>query len=570
MLSEAAIKTLRADFPFFAHPQQGHNNLVYLDSAATTQRLQAVLDSTDHFTRYENASVHRASYPLANASTRLFEQSRSATAKLINAVSSDEIVFTSGATESLNTVAQGLTKQMLKGTRILVCASEHHANLLPWQALAKRFGLTLEIMPLDAYGTFSEATLALWLAKIDEDVALVACAHVSNVLGNIYPVQALCEKAQSVGALSVIDGTQALAHIGVDVQQIACDFYVFSGHKMYGPSGIGVLWGRYQHLDAMQASKLGGEMVTHVSYESFSTAQAPIKFEAGTPNISGVIGLKAAVDYLLDKRSDIMSHEHILYERLLAGLDALTGLTLFGNKQQSIAIVSFRFNHLDNHSAVLQLYQQGFALRYGQHCAMPLLQSLGIDACLRVSLGCYNTIEEVDAFITNIIALSNCLSDAPESAAKTVTQAHKLSFENSLILATSWPEKHRQLLLLSKHLPSLPIEKRNANNSVSGCEASVWLDVESASASVDTNAKVLGYSDSKVVRGLMTVLLLKHAALSQEFGAKQINDNKPERSAHLNTFDYFHYLDELGLSSYFSEGRKDGMRALIERLMSFN
>jgi len=524
-----------------------------------------VLDTTDNVARYENASVHRAAYPLANAATRLFEQSRSATATLINAVTSDEIVFTSGATESLNMIAQGLTQQMLNGgTKILICASEHHANLLPWQAFAKRFGLSLEVMPLEANGKFSDATLDTWLALINENVALIACAHVSNVLGNIYPVQALCEKASMVGALSVIDGTQALAHISVDVKDIGCDFYVFSGHKMYGPTGVGVLWGKYQHLDVMRPSKLGGEMVTHVSYEDFSTAHAPIKFEAGTPNYIGVIGLKAAVEYLLENRSHIIHHEHILYERLLTGLEAIKGITPYGNKQQSIAIVSFRFDNVDNHSAVLQLYQQGFALRYGQHCAMPLLQSLGIDACLRVSLGCYNTLAEVDAFVAGIAVLANSLNDAQVNSEPVDKQADELSFESSLKLATTWPEKHRQLLLLSKQLPNLALDKRNSNNIVIGCEANVWLDVEAEST------QILGHSDSKVVRGLMAVLLLKHTALNQELKVSKLEPNKHEQAPYLNSFDYVQYLDELGLSSYFSEGRKDGMRALIKRLMSLS
>lgn len=524
----------------------------------------------DQFLRVQNASVHRAAYKLANSSTNVFESSRDALAGLINAPASDEIVFTSGATESLNMIAQGLTAKMLSGTKCLVCASEHHANLLPWQRLAEQFDLEIQILALEDGGHFNDSTLDKWLSVLDQDVALVACAHVSNVLGNIYPVQALCDKARSVGALSVIDGTQALAHLPVDVQYIGCDFYVFSGHKMYGPTGVGVLWGKYEHLSAMQAYKLGGEMVTHVSYQSFTTSPPPMKFEAGTPNFSAVIGLKAAVVYLQDRRTDISSYENLLYKRLLKGLSALEGLTLYGNHEQSIAIVSFRFTDIDNHSAVLQLYEQGFALRYGQHCAMPLLTTLGIDACLRVSLGCYNTIEEVDLFV---LAVSKLLategmfalndeqgaSEHTDSAYMQAANEHEsLSFETMLKNASSWPEKHRQLLLLSKQLPLLSASERSTDNRVSGCEANVWLDYDLQ------QKKVLGYSDSKVVRGLMAILLLKHAVITV---APTHNHHAGLAVEH--DFDYLQYLTELGLSTYFSEGRKDGVKAMVKRIKSF-
>jgi cysteine desulfurase/selenocysteine lyase len=319
----------------------------------------------------------------------------------------------------------------------------------------------------------------------------------------------------------------------------------------------------------MQAYKLGGEMVTQVSYHSFAASLPPMKFEAGTPNVSAVIGLKGAALYLQDKRTDISAHEKRLYNRLLEGLSAMQGLSLYGNHEQSIAIVSFRFTDIDNHSAVLQLYQQGFALRYGQHCAMPLLETLGIDACLRVSLGCYNTIEEVDLFVLavgKLLASEGLVALKDEqSAGKNTDSANMqaasdckpLSFETMFKSAKSWPEKHRQLLLLSKQLPLLPVSERRNDNRVSGCEANVWLDYDLQ------QHKALGYSDSKVVRGIMAILLLKHAEIHAA-----LTQNPDIDPAANQGFDYLFYLEQLGLSSYFSEGRKDGIRALVKRINS--
>jgi cysteine desulfurase/selenocysteine lyase len=338
---------------------------------------------------------------------------------------------------------------------------------------------------------------------------------------------------------------------------------------MYGPTGIGVLWGRYEHLNAMQAYKLGGEMVTQVSYHSFTASPPPMKFEAGTPNFSAVIGLKAAALYLQDRRIEISAHENLLYNRLFVGLAAFKGLILYGNREQSIAIVSFRFTDIDNHSAVLQLYQQGFALRYGQHCAMPLLEKLRIDACLRVSLGCYNTIEEVDLFVlavSKLLASESIVALNDEQSANEYTDAtymqsaakrESLSFETMFKQARSWPEKHRQLLLLSKQLPLLSVSERSNDNRVSGCEANVWLDYD-----LQQN-KALGYSDSKVVRGIMAILLLKHAEIHAA-----LTQNPHIDLAANQCFDYLFYLEQLGLSTYFSEGRKDGIRALVKRLNS--
>lgn len=543
----------RKQFSFFAQAQAP----VYLDSAATTQKLDKVLDCADSFNRFSNASVHRSAYALANNATTSFEEARSAIARFINAKHSSEVVFTSGATESLNLIAQGMTKDMLSGDTILLCQSEHHANILPWQALAKRLNLKIEVLALDKNGIFSEQTLKHWLNAFKRNIALFACAHASNVLGNIYPVDRLCEQARAVDAISVIDGTQAVAHLAVDVQAISCDFYVFSGHKMYANTGIGVCWGRLAHLVAMQASKLGGEMVTAVSFTDFKTQEPPLKFEAGTPNIAGVLGLHQAVLFLQDNLSNIGALEGDLYQHLLEQMREIKAVVLLGNLSDntSISVLSFYAPNLDNHSLAMGLYQRNIALRFGQHCAMPLLESLGVSACLRVSLACYNNIDDVNFFINalkqNIETLQQALTgEEIEAKALIHAQPHNSGqWESNFKEAHNWPEKHRQLLLLSKSLPMLAPQNRQSHNAVAGCESNVWLEFDAHST------QFRAYSDSKVIRGILAVLILKYHQLAQ-----------CESARFAANFEYAKFLKELGLTDYFSSGRKDGVRAVIKRM----
>ncbi|WP_371193164.1 aminotransferase class V-fold PLP-dependent enzyme [Glaciecola sp. SC05] len=545
----------RTQFSFF---KQAHC-AVYLDSAATTQKLDAVSQRVDDFSRLKNASVHRGGYALATQATTEFEDARSEIAQFIHANSSDEVVFTSGATESVNMIAQGLHPNMLRGNTILLSESEHHANILPWQALAKRLNLVIKVLPLEVNGVFSKSTLQSWLNAFTDDVAIFACAHVSNVLGNIYPIQTLCEHATTMRAISVIDGTQALAHLPVDVQSLGCDFYVFSGHKMYAPTGIGICWGKRHLLEALDPSKLGGEMVTNVSFTDYSTQPPPLKFEAGTPNISGALGLQEACRFLNRNFKGIQSHEHELYQYMLNELAKFPELTILGNQQSSIGLLSFCCATKDNHSIAMQLYSQGIALRFGQHCAMPLFNALGIDACLRISIGCYNDYNDINRFIE---ALQNALRQthltdieqvALSNHTRQTNKEHKLTsdyhWEVNIKHAKNWSEKHRQLLLLSKALPLLEPSNRVPSNAVQGCEANVWLH------KAEHSGELRSYSDSKVIRGILAVLLLKHNHLLES-----------QSKQHAARFDYLEYLNSLGLSDYFSTGRKDGVRSVVMKM----
>lgn len=537
----------RRQFSFFSHLEHD----VYLDSAATTQKLDAVLERTDTFARTQNASVHRSTYRLAKQATKDFEDARRSIATLVNANTSDEIIFTSGATESLNMVAQGLSHSMLSGNTILICESEHHANILPWQSLAERLGLSIKVLPLSANGTFTQDNLTQWLQMLTTDVAIFVCAHASNVLGNIYPIKKLCEKAKSVQAISVIDGTQAIAHLAVNVQDLLCDFYVFSGHKMYGPTGIGVCWGRYGLLQKLNPSKLGGEMVTRVSFYDYASQPPPLKFEAGTPNIIGALGLHQASMFLAENIGNIQRAEHELYQYLCQQLQQIAGIRLLGNQHDSIAVISFYVVGIDNHALSLQLYAKGVALRFGQHCAMPLMQALGLSACLRVSLACYNHRKDIDLFIRvlNDAIAESSSNNRDHDAFVIGTQAKQNDWEQSIKAARGWSEKHRQLLLLSKSLPVLDIVSRTPDNSLEGCEAKVWICRE------DAKQSLRAYSDSKVIRGILAVLLLKHALIVQEEGI--------EKAA---MFDFISYLSSLGLTDYFSHSRNDGVQSVVLRI----
>jgi cysteine desulfurase/selenocysteine lyase len=329
--------TLRQYFPFYSSPNSLSS--VYLDSAATSQKLQSVIDITQHYYQERTANVHRSSHQLAASVTEQFEQSRKTIQHFIGAKSPKDIVWTKGATESINLVASGLAKRHFKaGDSILVSALEHHANIVPWQHIAQTHDLQLKVMPVDANGVLK---LNESLQLIDATTALVAVGHVSNALGNINPIEAIINKAKEVGALTLIDGTQAVSHLAVNVQQLDCDFYVFSGHKMFGPTGIGVLYGKYALLEQLPPYQLGGEMIEKVSFEQTTFQPPPLKFEAGTPNIAGVLGIAVASEFIEHNRTAMLEHEHNLYQQLVTMLTAIPQVKLWGDNTNSICVQSF-------------------------------------------------------------------------------------------------------------------------------------------------------------------------------------------------------------------------------------
>ncbi|WP_019935185.1 aminotransferase class V-fold PLP-dependent enzyme [Oceanimonas smirnovii] len=393
------IRVLRRDFPTLAQIVNGHS-LVYLDNAATTQKPQAVLDALNHYYRDTNANVHRASHALSGQATRAFEQAREKVARFIHAPSPNDIIWTRGTTEAINLVAFSLGRHFLNtGDEILVSTSEHHANIVPWQQVAAATGAVLKVIPLT---DSAELDMAAAEQLINERTRLLAVGHVSNALGQVNPVAKLIVMAKAVGAVTLIDGAQAVGHFPVNVQALGCDFYAFSGHKMFAPTGIGVLYGKTEWLEKMPPWQTGGEMIKTVSFEHTQFAEAPFKFEAGTPNIAGAIALGAAVDYLqgLD-RAALQRHEQALLTQLLDGLATMDDIRVIGRPQAGA--VSFTMDEVHPQDLSTLLDMQGIAVRTGHHCAMPLMQALGLkNGTVRASFSFYNTEDDVAALLAGI------------------------------------------------------------------------------------------------------------------------------------------------------------------------
>jgi cysteine desulfurase/selenocysteine lyase len=389
---------LRADFPIL--DQQVHGQpLIYFDNAATSQKPRAVIDALVHYYEHDNANVHRGIHELSNRATAGYEAARTRAAKFINARSAEEIIFTRGTTEGINLVASSWgTKNLKSGDVILLTEMEHHSNLVPWQLLAQRTGAKLAYVPI----TGDEGLLDL--SKLDslltKQVKLFAMVHISNSMGTVNPVADLCARARKLGITTLVDAAQSAGHCPVDVQAIGCDFLAFSGHKICGPTGIGVLWGRQELLDAMPPYQGGGEMILSVEYQKTEFKKAPHRFEAGTPDISGPIGLHAAMDYLdAIGRENIWKHDQELAAYACEKLAALKGVRLFGPKTGRAGLVSFLLKDVHAHDVVTLADQAGVALRGGHHCTQPLMHRLGVESTARASFYFYNTKAEVDRFV---------------------------------------------------------------------------------------------------------------------------------------------------------------------------
>jgi cysteine desulfurase/selenocysteine lyase len=389
---------LRADFPVLDQQVNGHP-LVYLDNAATSQKPRAVLDAQRRYYERDNANVHRGIHELSNRATAAYERARARAAQFINARSAEEIVFTRGATESINLVSQAWGQARVQaGDCILLTEMEHHSNLVPWQLLAQRVGARLSFIPV----TGDEGLLDL--SRLDEllapPVKLFAFTHVSNTLATINPVAELCARARRLGVATLVDAAQSAGHLPLDVQAIGCDFLAFSGHKICGPTGIGVLYGRQEMLEATPPWQGGGEMIANVEYTRSTWTKVPHKFEAGTPNIAGAIGLHAAMDYLdAVGRERIFRHDQELAHYAYEQLAGLKGIRLFGPRQGRAGLVSFLMQDVHAHDVVTFTDQYGVALRGGHHCNQPLMRKLGVESTARASFYFYNTRAEVDRLI---------------------------------------------------------------------------------------------------------------------------------------------------------------------------
>jgi len=387
----------RDDFPALHQNVHGHP-LVYLDSAASAQQPAAVIDAVARYQREDHANVHRGVHELSGRATEAFEGARDKIAGFINARSRSEVVLTKGTTESINLVAQSFCRPRLQpGDRIVISHLEHHANIVPWQIVCEQTGAELAVAPINERG---EIELDAMLDLIDDKTALVAVAHVANALGTICPVENIVAHARALGVPVLIDGAQGVPHLGVDVQALGCDFYAFSGHKMFGPTGTGVLWGREKLLDDMPPWQGGGDMILEVTFDKTTYNELPYKFEAGTPNIAGIVGLGAAIDYLQDiGMSRIAAHEHELHDYMVGKLRGIDGIRLFGTAPKKAGVQSFLIDDIHSHDLGTILDHQGVAIRTGHHCAMPVMQFFGVPGTARASLALYNNRDDVDRLV---------------------------------------------------------------------------------------------------------------------------------------------------------------------------
>jgi cysteine desulfurase/selenocysteine lyase len=556
---------LRQQFPIFQQ-QNDEKPWVYFDNGATTQKPQSVIDTVNRFYSQQNANVHRASHRVATATTDMFEQTRKDVAAFLNATHHKEVIWTKGTTESINLIASVLAKgHLASGDEIVLSALEHHANIVPWQQIANEQGLRLKIIPVDEKGVLKLDNIKDFITN---KTALVAISHVSNALGNINPLDIIIAQAKKHGALTFIDGAQAIAHLPVDVQALDCDFYAFSGHKVFGPTGVGVLYGRQVLLDGLPPYQMGGEMIEKVSFSGTTFQGLPFKFEAGTPNIAGVLGLGAALAFVRHHQASIYAQEQELFTALVDGLQQIQGIRLWGELHNSICIQSFTVEGVNNQDIGVLLSEHNIALRVGHHCAMPLMEALGIDGTVRVSLSCYNTLEEITHFLNVLSSVIKTLhperltavSPLPKLTAEVEqfdsrqgqTVDNQLNFAAMPLALTirearSWDEIYRQIMLAGKRLNKLLAEDQIGQYEVMGCESQVWLKCEIR----DGHLMLAAHSSSKIVRGLLAIIFEPLAQLS----VRQIKE-----------FNLLTYFDSLGLGKHVSQSRGNGLQAVIDKI----
>ncbi len=391
------VERVWRDFPILARQVHG-KPLVFLDSAASSQRPRSVIEAVDAYEKLHHANVHRGVHQLSQEATAMFEHARERVRAFVNAASTREVIFTRGTTEAINLVAQSYARNRLEpGDEILLTALEHHANIVPWQLVAEQTGAVIRVAPMDRRGVVELDAVA---AQMSDRTRIVACAQVSNALGTVLPVREITKLAHARGAVVLVDGAQAVPHQRVDLQALGCDFYAFSAHKMYGPTGIGVLVGRESLLEAMPPWQGGGDMILTVSFEKTTYNELPFKFEAGTPNISGAVGLAAAVDYIDSLGIDnIHAHEQRLLSIATDKLARVPGLTIIGTAPHKASVISFTLDGIHPHDLGTILDAEGVAVRTGHHCARPVMEFFGVPATARASFACYSRDPDIDALV---------------------------------------------------------------------------------------------------------------------------------------------------------------------------
>lgn len=394
------VQEIRNQFPILSRELKG-KPLVYFDNAATSQKPQVVIDALVHYYSYYNANIHRGIHTLAEEATAAYEATRITVQQFINAASHQEIIFTRGTTESINLVAYAWGRANINnGDEIIISTLEHHSNIVPWQMLAKEKGAILKVVPINENGEF---LFEAFEQMLSEKTKLVSIVHASNALGVINPVEEIIKAAHKVGALVLVDGAQSSVHLDIDVQALDCDFYAFSAHKLYGPTGVGILYGKKQILEDMPPFMGGGEMIKEVSFEHTSYNELPYKFEAGTPNIADTVAFKTALDFITNiGKSTIRAHEDELLRYATSQLSQIPGLRIMGDVQNKVSVVSFVIDNIHPQDIGILLDNQGIAVRTGSHCTMPLMQCLNVVGTTRASFAAYNTKAEIDLLVIGL------------------------------------------------------------------------------------------------------------------------------------------------------------------------
>jgi len=534
------ILRLRRDFPILSQRVNGQP-LVYLDNAATTQKPRQVISAIERYYRQQNANVHRASHALSAAATASFEQARETVAGFMGCTDSAEIIWTHGTTEGMNLLANSLGRLILQpGDRIVLSTMEHHANIVPWQLIAEQTGAVIDVIKLADNATLDQDHFIKLLAKKPK---IVSIGHVSNALGTINPIQQMAKAAKHAGAVVIIDGAQAVPHFKVDITELECDFYLFSGHKLFAPTGIGVLWGKRQWLEQMPPWMGGGEMIEKVSFQGTRFNQLPFKFEAGTPNIAGAIGLAAAIEYLQQLDSEVLAqHEQRLLQLAEEMTADIPGLTRYSTAQHRVSLLSFSMTqHQQDIGTLLDL--EGIAVRSGHHCAMPLMEALDLPGTIRASFAFYNTEQEIERFAETLRRLATSPTHLPHD--KTTVTADLGLFESQ----QGWQQRYALLMKWGSQHQGLAPADRNEQYLLAGCESNVWLKAE---YSTDTISWQAG-SDARIINGLIALIL----ALIEGKTAAEVAD-----------LDFEALFDQWGMNRHLSQSRGNGLRAITEQIQT--
>jgi cysteine desulfurase/selenocysteine lyase len=559
---------VRADFPILATTVYG-KPLVYLDNGATTQKPSAVIDRISRYYREENANIHRGVYRLSQLATEAYEEARRKIQRFIHAADEREVIFTRGTTEGINLVASSYARTTLKrGDEIILSTLEHHSNIVPWQIAAEATGATIRVIPINDDG---ELLLDEFAKLLNERTRIVAVNHVSNALGTINEVRTICNMAHRVGARVLVDGAQWVAHFATDVQALGVDFYVFSGHKLYGPTGIGVLWGRRELLEAMPPFMGGGDMIESVTFEKTKYAQLPNKFEAGTPDIAGAIGLGAAIDYLTAVGLDAFhDHEQRLLRYATEHLRQVPGLRIIGTAKKKAGVISFVVEEppLSALDIGTRLDREGIAVRTGHHCCQPLMDRFKVPATVRASFALYNTMEEVNALVAALkkiradvgarpaaapqrdagripeVEFAEAAAPSPDAAADELADVFEMLGDREA--------RSEYVLDLGGKLPHTFDVLKQLTSRVPGCMSEVYLVNRPKPGTTDV-VEFAADANAEIVRGLIAILQRLFSG---------------QRAADVQAFDVERFFRRIELDQFISSQRRNGLAGMVQRIKS--